>query len=132
MSNDAAKSMYLLCPKDGAHMEKVAAGEFTLDRCTECGAIWFDAKELENLQRDKTSAAQVDVGGAARGTGPTLTKGLLCPRDGSPMKELAFPDQSHILAMRCGMCGGHLLDSGEFRDVASFTLGERIRAFFGK
>jgi Zn-finger nucleic acid-binding protein len=120
----------LACPKDGSPMQKVKAGSTTLDRCVGCGAVWFDAKELEALQQDKKTAATIDVGGKIRVEGKIKTKDLDCPRDGTRMKEREYPDQSHILVMECPMCGGRLLDSGEFKDVTDFTLSERLKSFF--
>lgn len=111
-------------------MTKVVTAGITLDRCTGCGAMWFDAKELAALQRDGKSARGVDIGPTQRTDARIRTKDLRCPRDNELMIEIEFPTQSHIHIMECKTCGGHLLDAGEFHDVTNFTLGEKIRNFF--
>lgn len=111
-------------------MTKVATAGITLDRCTGCGAIWFDAKELAALQKNRKAATGVDIGPTKRTDAAIRTKNLHCPRDSELMIEIEFPTQSHIHIMECKTCGGHLLDAGEFQDVTSFTLGEKIKNFF--
>lgn len=111
-------------------MDKIDAHGIKLDRCVTCGAVWFDAKELEHLQRDKRTAEAVDIGARTRSAAAIKTRNLRCPRDNEPMIEVEHPKQSHIMIMECGTCGGHLLDAGEFKDMAKFTLGEKIKNFF--
>lgn len=125
-----ARGFALKCPKDGETMAKVFTHGITLDRCTGCGAMWFDAKELTALQRNDKAADNVDIGATKRTDARIKSKNLRCPRDNELMVEIEFPTQSHIHIMECKTCGGHLLDSGEFKDVASFTLGEKLKNFF--
>jgi Zn-finger nucleic acid-binding protein len=129
-SHGPSNSFDLKCPKDGGMMDKIDAHGIKLDRCVTCGAVWFDAKELEQLQRDKQAAESVDIGARTRSTAPIKTRNLRCPRDNEPMLDIEHPKQSHIMIMECGTCGGHLLDAGEFKDMAKFTLGEKIKNFF--
>lgn len=128
------------CPKDAAEMEKVDANGITLDRCTACGAMWFDANELERLKRDAAAANKLDVGRAGampkedlatrRARALSAPKVQMCPRCNEAMFDHEFPDQSHIHIMTCKRCGGHLLDAGEFVDVTKYSLAERFKAFF--
>lgn len=111
-------------------MAKVVVLGHTIDRCPTCGAMWFDAKELEAVQKDRSAAAEVDVGAKLRKEGPVKARNLDCPRDASRMVEKRFPDQSHILVMECRTCGGRLLDTGELTDVVDYTLAEKIKSFF--
>lgn len=121
-------------------MAKVDANGITLDRCTACGAMWFDANELERLKRDDDAAKRLDTGrtGAMpkadaetrRKMAMKPAKTQKCPRCDEAMHEHEFPDQSHIMIMTCKRCGGHLLDAGEFIDVTKYSLTERFKAFF--
>src|SRR6058998_209752 len=40
---------WMKCPKCGGDMEEVKRGPLLLERCKECGGIFFDAGELEML-----------------------------------------------------------------------------------
>jgi len=111
-------------------MDKVDANGIVLDRCVTCGAVWFDAKELEQLQKNKAAAIDIDIGPITRSSVPIRTKNLRCPRDNEALSENEYPTQSHIHIMECKVCGGHLLDAGEFKDMTSFTLGEKLKNFF--
>ena len=42
-------SFVLKCPLDEHDMESVKARNFTIDRCTRCGALWFDMAELQRI-----------------------------------------------------------------------------------
>jgi Zn-finger nucleic acid-binding protein len=138
-SLDKTPHFELHCPKDGAEMEKVNANGITLDRCVSCGAMWFDANELERLRKDARSADKLDVGRTSSGAkaapaaGARATRGTktqCCPRCEEVMVEHEYPDQSHIMIMTCKRCGGHLLDAGEFVDVTKYSLAERLKSFF--
>jgi Zn-finger nucleic acid-binding protein len=121
----------LHCPKDGTLMDKVRVERITIDRCATCGAIWFDMNELQTLVKaNKDALRAADVGPTERADKAMRTKNLACPRDGAKLVEQAFPDQSHIMVMKCGACRGMLLDAGEAKDVVSYTLLERVRTFF--
>jgi hypothetical protein len=43
------KSHYMRCPKCGASLAAEEYHGIEIDRCTECGGIWFDAGEAELL-----------------------------------------------------------------------------------
>ena len=121
----------LKCPKDGTVMSKVVAGGVTIDRCEVCGAMWFDLNELERLLMGKVKSKEIDIGARTRTDAKIKTKNLDCPRDGERMKEIEYPDQSHVHIMKCPTCQGMLFDAGELVDVDKFTLLERMKAFFG-
>lgn len=112
-------------------MVKLQLHGMTIDRCPGCGAMWFDMNELERLLKSGgKELKQADVGATARIDAPIRTKDLDCPRDGERMKEVLFPEQSHIHVMKCPTCRGMLLDAGEAKDAVSFTMLERVKNFF--
>ena len=41
----------LPCPACGEQMDEVRCNELTLDRCSRCRGIWFDAGEVKELKR---------------------------------------------------------------------------------
>lgn len=45
----ARKSHYLKCPKCGADLHTEEYHLVEVDKCPECGGIWFDAGEAEQL-----------------------------------------------------------------------------------
>lgn len=118
------------CPADGETMSRVHAGDVALDRCPACSGIWLDLGELERLcgGPGRELVASVDAGKPAaedaRGT-------RRCPRDGSPLVRVRHVEQRHVEMDQCSVCGGVFLDAGELRDLAEFTLAERLRRMLG-
>lgn len=130
-----AEDPVVACPKDGTAMERLNAGGVRVDRCHQCGAIWLDNGEVEQLLKHplggKQLAAALDVGAAAGERAKHAIGGLACPRDGQTLRTANDPKQKHIEIDACIGCGGMLLDSGELADLSEFTLAERLRAVFG-
>jgi Zn-finger nucleic acid-binding protein len=124
------QSARLICPKDQGTMLHADAGGVWIDRCDCCGGIWFDSGELEKILSDKTAVKQVDVGSALTlrrfAIGPVGVR--KCPRDGTVLTTMHHHDQKHIMIDRCANCFGIFLDAGELKDLAEFTLSERVRA----
>lgn len=136
----------LRCPKDATIMEKIEVGTVTIDRCGKCGAMWFDALELQKVLafNDASKAVGNSVGKNAEhapvcsidpeekrmhSTGRALA-GMVCPRDRSMLIDIVDQQQPHIHEKSCTVCGGILLDAGELQDLSEFTLKERIKGLF--
>ncbi len=120
----------LRCPKDSMYMEKVAAAGMEIDRCAGCGAMWFDALELDKVLESgqaRNYVKQLDIGATGRHTGVRALGALVCPRCRSPLIRLVDIKQEHVEEMACTVCGGILLDAGELKDLSEFTLGEKVR-----
>jgi Zn-finger nucleic acid-binding protein len=88
------------CPTHRAPMQRLitatAAGkELEIDRCGECGSLWFDAGELEMLATHRAVAA-----------GPGFEH--FCPSCSDPTKDPAVGGQ--FAAARCNACDGTYLD----------------------
>jgi len=88
------------CPTHRAPMQRLitatpAGKELELDRCTECGAIWFDAGELEQLATHRALPA-----------GPGFEH--CCPSCSDPAKDPALGGS--FAAARCNACQGTWLD----------------------
>lgn len=120
----------LRCPKDATIMERIGVGNFTVDRCASCGSMWLDALELPRVLARHDAVDKLDIGAIIpRDAHPPLD-GLRCPRDKSALIDMVDADQPHVHTSACTVCGGILLDAGELRDLAEFSLRERITRLF--
>jgi Zn-finger nucleic acid-binding protein len=113
------------CPRDGRSMERVSVGGVEVDRCGGCGAMWFDALELDRVLAIKGGAKTLDLKNAG-GTAMQIHEGRpQCPVDHSTLIDMSDLKQPHVRTDACTVCGGVLLDAGELSDLAEFSLGER-------
>ena len=118
------------CPKCHAAMELVTFEGVTVDRCTGCKGIWFDANEQKWLKEKKGSEI-IDTGDAAVGKKMDKINNYLCPRCQGPMIRMVDVDQHHIDYEACTVCYGIFLDAGEFRDLKDYTMSEYLKGLFG-
>lgn len=44
------ESHFMRCPKCGGHLSEIEFHHIKLDRCDDCGGIWFDKGEMEMLE----------------------------------------------------------------------------------
>lgn len=130
----------LVCPRCAGAMATVGTGQgVEIDQCLECGAIWLDAGELEQI-----------VAGQEPGDAPTPTMGALrskmrevlppaepvkyreCPRCKQIMRRTNFGTISGVVVDECPR-HGVLLDPGELQAIEAFVklggqaLGEETR-----
>lgn len=125
----------LRCPKDSTYMEKVMIAGIEIDRCAGCGAMWFDALELDKILGSgmaKDLAKQLDIGTTGRPSGGRTLGELHCPRDRSMLIDVVDLTQEHVQEKACTVCGGVLLDKGELLDLSEFTIREKLKAILGK
>jgi Zn-finger nucleic acid-binding protein len=130
--NDPTFRHKIRCPKDGFLMEQVPVGGLSVDRCANCGAMWFDARELEKVLKHDEVIAQLDIGKQMDVTRGGVLGDRHCPRDGSPLITMVDEKQTHIEELGCTVCGGVLLDAGELRDLSEFTLKEKFRSWLAR
>ena len=114
------------CPKCASPMEKVSYDAFEVDRCSTCGGIWFDMREMERM-KDMRGSEAVDTGDAHAGQQQNQVGKINCPVDHAQMVRMVDARQPHIWYEKCPVCYGVYLDAGEFRDYKSFTLVDLIR-----
>mgnify|MGYP003869543181 CR=1 FL=1 len=119
----------LTCPNDGEQMEKVQAGNFLIDRCTHCGALWFDMAELQRMIAHTMPMAAFETFAKEEKRGPTI-KVKKCPRDHTPLTDVPDAEQPQIIFQQCSECGGLLLNAGQLLDLTQYTLAERVKTFF--
>lgn len=128
MSNPRGDAFALACPKDAATMDRIPLGGFTVDKCTQCGALWFDALELQKALAIPNATQKLEPGVAPKAS--EADHACDCPRCKSPLVRMRDRRQGHVELLTCTVCGGVLLDKGEFADLTSYTFVERLKSFF--
>src|SRR5262245_31928335 len=81
----------LRCPKDSTFMEKVMVGGIEIDRCAGCGAMWFDAFELDKIlagEHAKDLVKKIDIGSTGRVAGGRALGAVVCPRDRTELLDV--------------------------------------------
>lgn len=114
------------CPRDGKILDEIVIGHLSVDRCEECGGMWFDRDELAKAkdERDENLSwldcdlwrdeEKLKAGGTF----------LDCPRDGSPLYQIRYGESS-VLTDVCLTCHGIWLDRDEL-DKLIKDLEEKI------
>jgi Zn-finger nucleic acid-binding protein len=87
----------------------------TLERCSSCSGIWFDARELRQLLAEDAQ----HVASLRRGAVKEELAGRkgFCPRDGSELLRVYSSIDRSVILDACGDCRGIWLDSGEFEKL---------------
>jgi PAT family beta-lactamase induction signal transducer AmpG len=114
------------CPKCRADMAPVVHEGVEVDRCSNCGGLWFDTGELEAL-RSKAAAQAIDTGERSEGRRYNAIDEYRCPRCGGEMEKHVDPQQRHIWFETCTDCDGSFFDAGEFRDLAQLTVSDYVK-----
>jgi len=112
------------CPKCGGAFESVRVGPYTVDRCSMCGGLWLDERELERvLAMDhralKKKRADTDPGASKSG------KMGKCPRCGGTLVKLANL-RANVTTDSCSVCYGIFLDADELDAFDHPNLAGRI------
>jgi Zn-finger nucleic acid-binding protein len=113
------------CPKCQGEFEKITVGSIEVDRCVNCGGLWFDMLEKEDLVKIKGSES-IDIGDEQAGAQYREMRNIDCPQCGQAMIPMVDKDQFHIKYESCATCYGAFFDAGEFRDLKEFTVLERF------
>jgi uncharacterized protein len=102
------------CPKcsDSQLKPQVLRG-VEVDRCGDCGGVWFDENELAKLLADGGG------GNALRGSDSGMNRQPgECPRDGTKLLRVFSKQNRSVVIDRCPTCKGIWLDAGEFQRVS--------------
>jgi Zn-finger nucleic acid-binding protein len=102
-----------------------------VDRCGQCGGLWFDRMEADRL-RKVTGGAAMDTGDAALGAAHNQQGKIECPRCHTQMIRMVDLEQPHIWYESCTVCYGKWFDAGEFRDLQQETIVDFFRGLFAK
>jgi len=102
------------CPKCDAEMDEVKCDDVDVDRCSDCGGIWFDRGEAETLS-SQWIAEFIDTGDVEVGMEKDGEDTVPCPRCGETMKRHFDIEASHLQFEQCD-------EHGKFFDAGEFTL----------
>ncbi len=119
------------CPKCQAPMEKVTHAGVEVDRCTNCGGIWFDLLERERLA-ELAGSEEIDTGDRRVGRKFDRLERIDCPVCHTLMIRMVDAVQPHVHYEACKVCNGVFLDAGEFKDLREHTVLDRIRDLFAR
>ena len=114
------------CPKCGNQLEQIKINGAEINRCVNCGGIWFDKDELKIVRdhRDKNlSWLEFDLWNDK----DKLTvsgKSINCPRDGKPLFKIKCGN-TDVMVDICLECHGVWLDKDEL-DKIILELKEKI------
>ena len=118
------------CPKCKATMEAVVFEDVTVDRCTSCKGIWFDANE-QKILKSRKGADAIDSGDTAMGKRMDKITDIRCPRCNVPMIRMVEVDEQPMDYEACTKCFGIFLDAGEFRHLKDGSMSDYLRGLFG-
>ncbi|VGO23426.1 zf-TFIIB domain-containing protein [Pontiella sulfatireligans] len=119
------------CPKCKNTMKSNSYKDVEYEQCSECGGLWFDALEAEELVEVK-DAAQIDTGDPKTGKKMNKTWEANCPKCNIPMMPVHDLEQPHIQLEACPSCHGAFFDAGEFKDFCEETFMDRVKDLFAK
>jgi Zn-finger nucleic acid-binding protein len=118
------------CPKCGGALQAVVQEGIEVNRCVQCGGLWFDRMEADRLLKVKGSAQAIDTGDANVGEEKNQQGKIECPRCHTPMIRMVALEQHHIWYESCTVCYGKWFDAGEFKDLQQETIVDFFRALF--
>lgn len=102
------------CPKcEQIELESRVVEDVEVDRCPDCGGIWFDQDELSKTLSLNASELKPLTKGKER---PELNKLIgTCPVDQTGLIRVCSQHNRSIILDRCPECLGVWLDGGEFK-----------------
>jgi len=107
-------------------------GGVLVDVCKNgCKGIWFDWRELKNLDENHEGVGQAleealespRLNNADRGP-------LNCPKCGLKMREHKYKNAKEVNVDECYACGGFFLDSGELKQTRDSYMNEDEREVY--
>jgi len=105
---DTATMLCPRCQKPALEELDLDYSGVVLDRCLQCGGVWFDGGELEQVLKE--AARDVHLPDEMQPCG------LPCPRCETEMSSFQYPDTEVTVDM-CNECRGLWLDHGEFKQI---------------
>jgi Zn-finger nucleic acid-binding protein len=116
----------ITCPKCRGKLESIVYQKIEVDRCRDCGGIWFDSREAEQLKMLQGSEI-VDNGNPAAGIQCDRSdKELNCPRCHAKMMQILDIDEYTLWYEKCPKCQGIWFDAGEFKKFKQNFLPKSV------
>ncbi len=98
------------CPRCSSPLGEIDNEGVTMDFCSGCKGVWFDAGEVGSyfeLSRDLPMLAGADR--------KEQDSSISCPRCASGMTEMFYAPPNELTIDQCRSCGGMWFDKGEVR-----------------
>lgn len=94
--------------------------------------MWFDEFELGDLADTgaKEIADALDTGDAKKGREMNKVDRIVCPKCKALMIRMVHVEQPHVWYEHCTVCGGSVLDAGEFKDLTRETFADFFKGLF--
>jgi Zn-finger nucleic acid-binding protein len=106
-------------------MEVVTFEGISIDRCSGCRGMWFDANDQKLLKEHKGADA-VDIGDPVIGRKMDKITDIKCPRCQIAMIRMVHVDQQPMDYEACTNCYGIFLDAGEFRELKDCSMSDYL------
>ena len=118
------------CPKCEGEMEEVryGAGDRVINRCTECGGMFFKPEDLTRL-KNTYKADILDSGSIRKGRQFNKVDDINCPQCGTQMDKVSDEKQTHIWYESCPAGCGVYFDAGELTDLSQDTFTDVIKGW---
>jgi Zn-finger nucleic acid-binding protein len=112
------KATDLFCPACGYALVSKQFLDETVEKCFECGGMWFDADELRRAQerKDDSIVWPENLLGYAEKLKVRSDRKINCPKDGAELVSLHY-GPSEVVVDVCPKCRGVWFDHGEFNRV---------------
>ncbi len=109
----------LFCPGCGANLVSKKFHDQVVEKCYQCGGIWFDAGELRRAQEhlDDSITWPENLLRYAEKLKVKTDRQLTCPKDGGALVAIHY-GPSEVIVDICPKCRGLWFDHGEFVKVA--------------
>ncbi len=114
------------CPKCSNEMKETEYKGIKYDQCKNCGGLWFDALEAEELV-EISGSVEIDTGDVRQGAEYNKKRLIECPVCNVRMCKVHDRKQPHIKLETCGVCHGTFFDAGEFKDFSEETFMDGIK-----
>ena len=116
------------CPSCSSALSGIKHEGVSLDFCSVCKGLWFDAGEVSSyfeLSQDLPT-----LSGVSRQEQPS---GMNCPRCSNAMTQMLYAPPNELTIDRCSSCGGMWFDKGQVQVLhkLSATLEEPKSRFAG-
>lgn len=113
------------CPKCASSMEELTENDITIDRCTNCGGMWFDLFEAEDML-ETVDVRTVDTGSVLKGIKMDKIRDINCPKCSVGMQTASDREDPALKFEVCTNCHGYFLDAGELKDMDNVTAAETL------
>lgn len=108
------------CPACSGKLEKVTAGDVTVDACTRgCYGIWFDEQELKKFDEEHEFLPEKLVkpdGSSAVSVDHSKIRKCPCCQDEALVRQY-FDPKNQVEINQCWRCSGIWLDQGEIESI---------------